>query len=177
MQMYRVRFARKLPKDLVDIGDCLVCAGNADAASDMVAGILRVPLASTEFEVTRVKPSLYLIGRKEVDKKMPDVSAELVDVDLACTATFPGITENLPDEYWHEVQASAQIIAENEEEAVTKLARALIRYITGQQQISSTKELDVKADRSAFRPKESRADQNALYTHLRFFQGGDTRGK
>jgi len=175
--MYRVRFAHKLPKDMVDVGDCIVCAGNVDLASEMVAQILQLPIAGTQFEVSRVKPSLHLIGRQEINRKMPDFSAELLDADLACRATFPGLTENMVDEYWHEVQASALLKAENEETAIKKLANALVRYLTGEKQPGSVKDLDVKSDRKELRPKESRTEVNSLYTHLRFFPGGDTRAK
>jgi hypothetical protein len=179
MQMYRVRFARKLPNDMVDVGDCVVCAASHDAAKIMVAEILKLLIATTEFEVARVKPSIHLIGRREVNKKMPTIAAELVDAELACTGTFPGVTENSPEEHWHEVEASAHIFAENEETAIAKLARGLIRYLSGERQKSSTKELQVKSDRSDWRPSQYgvRSAENALYTHLRFFKGGSARGK
>lgn len=175
--MYRVRFARSLPNDMVDMGDCVVCAGNADAARDGVSAILRFPVSTAQFEIIRVKPGLHLIGRREVHKSLSSSQASIVDSNVASIATFPGVTENLQNEYWHEVVASASIKAENGEAAIIKLARGIVREMSGEKQKSSTRDLDIKCDRKEFRAPSPALEQNALYTHLRFFEGGSARGK
>src|ERR1700738_4588427 len=139
--MYRVRFARKLPGDMVDMGDCVICAGNADMARDAVAAVLGFAVSHAEFEVVRVKPSLYLIGRREVHKSLSSASAQIVDASVRSTATFPGVTESLPEECWHEVSASANIRAEDQEAAIIKLSQAIMREMTGAKQKSSAREL------------------------------------
>jgi hypothetical protein len=177
MQMYRVRFARKLPNDIVDIGDCVICAATADSARDGVAAVLFFPISTAEFEIIRVKPSLYLIKREKINKSLSSAQAKIVDADEAVTGTFPGVTESMLDEHWFETAASAHIKAENEEAAISKLARGIIREMNGEKQRSSTRELEIKCDRKELRPRTPATEENALYTHLRFFEGGSARGK
>src|SRR6266702_1266859 len=107
MQMYRVRFARTLPDDLVEMGDCIVCASNNDAARDMVAAIVGFPATVAQFEIVRIKPSLYLIGRRDVKHSLSAADGTAVDADNASAATFPGVSESMRDEHWYSVQAQA----------------------------------------------------------------------
>ena len=147
MQMYRVRFARKLLNDLVDLGDCVACSSTAEGAQEMVATIIGFPPSTAEFEVVRVKPSLYLIGRREVRRSMSSVDAHVVDASLACRATFPNTTETMADEYWYAVQASANIKAEDKQSAIAKLARGIVRALRGEKQKFNTRDLEIKSDR------------------------------
>jgi hypothetical protein len=180
MQMYRVRYVRKLTETTVEQGDCVVCAANGDAARDMAAVVIGFAVSTAEFEVERVKPSLHMISRRERANSIATVRAESVSVAKACAATFPGTTEareSRLEEPWFEVHATANIRGEDENDAIRKLARGITLEMLGEKQKTSIRDLDIKCDRSAFRPRPSRIEENGLYTHLRFFHGGDQRGK
>jgi len=177
MQMYRVRFARKLADDMVDLGDALVCAASQEMAGDMVAHILGIRFSATEMEVSRVKPSFYQLSRREVNHSMTTSLATAIDADNASSATFPNQTETRPDEYWYAVMAIANIRAENDEHAISKLSHAIMRDITGEKQKSSTRELEIRCDRTEWHPRQSALEQQALYSYPRIFQGGDTRSR
>jgi len=177
MQMYRVKFARRLTDDLVDLGDVIVCVNSQEAACDAVASLYGFSASAVEWNVSRVKPSFYQVSRREVHHSIPTVDAELINAALASTATFPGTTENAPDEYWFSIEAKASIRAENEQAAAVKLSQAIGREMTGQPQKRSCRELDIKADRSEYHVRQSRTEQQALYTEHRFFNGGAGRPK
>lgn len=186
MQMYRVRFVRMKKSDTIDKGDCIVCANNNEAAIIMVATVLDIPISSTEFEAVRVKPGVYLIGRNEVHKKMFAVDGKSVNISQASMATFPyrkqeerkepalGV-ERDPEEHCHELNITASVMAQNENSAIIRLAKGMLREMAGEKQKPSVRDIDIKCDRKELRPKESSTEQNSLYTHLRFFQGGDAR--
>jgi hypothetical protein len=143
----------------------------------MVANILGLDESSSEFEVTRVKPSLYLIVRGERVSVVTGIGASVLHASCASSATFPDVTERLPEEYWHEIVVSARIMAENDAAAMAKLSIGIQRELRGEKHKSSTREFSVKCDRSDYRPRESTVERNGLYTHLRFFEGGSARGK
>lgn len=173
-QMYRVKFARQLADGMVDMGDCLIVAQNQDAACDAVRIILEID-KNTEFDVSRVKPSFYQIARREVKKSLSTFDANAVDQKFASSATFP--TETWPDEFWHAVEAKANIRAENENEAILKLAKSLVREMAGERQKMSCKELDILCDRTEYHPRAPAVEQNALYSVHSFFRGGAGRPK
>lgn len=175
MQMYRVKFARKLTGDVVDLGDTLVCAQSQEAAGMMVSQALDISLSETEMIITRVKPSFYQISRREVKSSMPAVDASAIDAQLACSATFPGVTENMPDEVWFSIEARANIRGENENDAITKLSKAILKDILGEKQKGYCRDFDVLCDRTDLHPRSPAVEQNALYAFRRIFQGGDTR--
>lgn len=73
MQMYRVQF-RVLHTDRTERGDVLVCASNKDAATAMVLALLKLPGSRTQCECERVKPSLYVIERRQSKLSEPKPS-------------------------------------------------------------------------------------------------------
>lgn len=175
MQMYRVKFAKKLSNDMVDIGDVLVCAQTSELACEGVARILELPRSETQMEVERVKPSFYQISRREVKGSVSTFDADAISASLASSATFPGVTEARRDELWYSVAAQANIRAEDENEAISKLARSIVREMSGEKQKPSCKELDIRCDRAELHSRSPAIEQNALYTFRRIFQGGDAR--
>jgi hypothetical protein len=175
MQMYRVKFARRLSGDTVDLGDMLVCAGSQDMARDAVAQFHDLGASSVEWDISRVKPSVYQISRREVRHCISTAMATAVDAHNATTATFPNETENMRDEFWFVVQAIANIKAEHEESATTKLASALAREMAGVKQKSSCRELEIRCERIEIRPRTSAIERQAVYSERRFMQGGAVR--
>lgn len=175
MQMYRVKFAKKIDPDTVDIGDVVVCAGSREAAMDMVAQVLELARSGTEMDVSRVKPSLFQVSRRTVKNSVATFDGNTIRDDVVSVATFPGTTENMPDEFWYSVVASASIRAENEEAAISKIAKAIVREASGEKQKASCKDLDIQCDRTEYHPRSPAVERNALYTFRRIFQGGDTR--
>lgn len=172
--MYRVRFTRKLGEHSVDQGDVVVCAQTQQLALIVVAEQLELPASETQFEVARVKPSLYQISRKTVDNRISTFDAETVSEAMASNATFPGVTESYVDRYWFEVAASAEVKATDEGEAMGLFAASIARELAGERP-KRTRNLDIACNRLSEGPRLGAVEQNALYTHRRFFQGGDTR--
>ena len=175
MQMYRVKFARKLQDDMVDMGDVLVCANSQEAAITLVGHHLDLRMTETEMEVSRVKPSIYQISRREVKNSISAIGAHTVGAGAASSATFPGVTESLPNEYWHSVAVQANIRAENEEVAVSRLATSVIRGTQGEKPKGFCKDLDIKCDRGDLHVRRSSLEENALYTFRQIFAGGAGR--
>jgi hypothetical protein len=175
MQMYRVKFARKLQDDMVDMGDVLVCANSQEAAITLVGYHLDLRMTETEMEVSRVKPSIYQISRREVKNSISAIGANTFDAGAASSATFPGVTESLPSEYWHSVAVQANIRAENEEVAVSRLATSVIRNMQGEGPKGFCKDLDIKCDRGDLHVRPSSLEENALYTFRQIFAGGAGR--
>lgn len=175
MQMYRVKFARKLQDDMVDMGDVIVCASSQESAISIIGHHLDLKMAETEMEVSRVKPSIYQISRREVKNSISAIGAHTVAADAASSATFPGVTECMPDEHWYSVDAQANIRAESEEVAISRLATALIRVRTGEKQKGFCKDLEISCDRGDLHAKSSSLEENALYTFRQIFAGGAGR--
>lgn len=177
MQMYRVKFALPLAENMVDLGDVLVCAASNELAQDLVCQVLEIRRSDAQFDVARIKPSLYQLGRKEAKNSLATADALLVDANLASSATFPGVTENKPDEFWWNVVAQANIRAEHETLAILKMATALQREMRGEQQKGSLRDLDIKCDRMEYHPRPPAIEKNALYAVTRILQGGATRSR
>lgn len=175
-QMYRVKFAIQLPGDMVDMGDCLVCTQNQDAACDAVKQILELN-NNTEFDVSRVKPSFHQLSRREVKASLSTFDADAVDQRVASVATFPLNSETWPDQFWHAVEAKANIRAENENEAILKLAKSIVREMSGERQKTSCRELDIVCDRAEYHPRTPAIEKQSIYTHHQIFHGGSARGK
>lgn len=175
MQMYRVKFVRRISSEKVDLGDVVVCAASAEMASDAVVRWLDLPRSETEMDVSRVKPSLYQVSRREVSNTIASFDASIVSSERASSATFPGVTESHTERQWHYVSGQAFIRAENENEAIASFGRSVLREMAGEKQKGSCKELDISADRREWHPRTPSVEQNALYTFRRIFQGGDAR--
>ena len=176
MQMYRVKFANQLAGDYVDLGDVLVCAQSQDAARQAVVTILDLPASGVEMDVRRVKPSLYQVSRRTVQKSITAFDALPVDAAAACVATFPGVTENMKDEFWFTVEASADVKGEDEDDAASKLSDAIRRAASGKAPRRSVRDFSVRCDRKEMRPRSPAVGRNAIYTEPRIFAGGAARG-
>jgi hypothetical protein len=175
--MYRVKFARKLADDMVDLGDVLICAASQELACDSVSHMLGIKLSVTEMEVSRVKPSFYQISRRNVKHSISTSLATAIDVENASSATFPNQTESMPEEHWFAVMAMANIRADNENRAISKLSVAIAREMTGEKQKMSTRELEIRCDRTEWHPRQAAIERQALYAEPRIFQGGDARSR
>ena len=175
MQMYRVKFAIPIEGDQVDLGDCVVCAQSRENAAELMIMWLGLPRSTVELEVERMKPSLYQISRRVVTNSINTVTAETVNAAHASSATFPGVTETQTERHWHSVVAAAQIKAENENEAIVMLSRAIAREMSGEQQKRSCQDLTIQCDRAEFHPRSPAVEQNALFKEHRIFKGGDGR--
>jgi hypothetical protein len=175
MQMYRVKFARRLIGDVVDLGDMIVCAGTQDAARDTVAVLLAIGVSGTEWDISRVKPSIYQVSRREVRNSISTVTADLVNPAFATMATFPGTTENRAEQFWFSVQATARIRAENEEDAIVKLAAGLEREMAGTLHKPSFQDLDIRCDRAELHPRSPAVEKQSIYTDIKIVHGGAGR--
>ena len=175
MQMYRVKFAIKMPESNVDIGDVVVCAQSNDLARDMVMVVMSLPRSGVEMEVHRVKPSIFQISRRIISDRIPTYDAHEVNASVMSRATFPGVTESRRDWFTYDVQATATIKAENENEAISKLAIGITREMSGEKQKRSITDLDVKCDRKDAHPRSPAVEENGIFSTIRIFQGGDTR--
>lgn len=72
--MYQVQY-RVIYATTMDRGNVIVCAANRDAATDMVLALLKLPGSRTQFEVVRIKPSLFEVEkRKQIPLNKPKPS-------------------------------------------------------------------------------------------------------
>lgn len=157
MQMYRVKYVSRLGKE-ADLGDVIVCASNADAAMDTVRAALDLPASGTEYDVVRVKPSIYQISR--------NVKSGLDG--LPAMGTFPG-SWFMPEQAKWDLFVSITVSAPSESAAARKLGNILA---TGD---SNNKTLMVKCERKEYRVKESAVEKQGIYTAHRIFSGGAGR--
>jgi hypothetical protein len=170
MQMYRVNF-RFHKEKTIDCGEVVVTATSNENACDIVCLWLDLPRSATSIEATRVKPGLYQVSRHEVPK------------DLPINGTFPRTKAELerllePDRERYSVQVSAFVWAHSEDSAIKKLAKATLAEVDGSGKKPRAKAigmLQILCDRNDLAPRSPAIERNAIYTHRRFFAGGDTR--
>lgn len=99
MQMYKVSFQAHY-ENFTDIGQALICAASADQASAMIISLLELPGSRTICKPERIKPSLWLLERKEVhpEKKASARNygkpREVRDFDLRISAVISGTDED-----------------------------------------------------------------------------------
>jgi len=160
MQMYRVKFKHHKDK-VIDTGEALVVASNADQACDMVATLLELPRSSTSMEANREKPSMYVLERWDVHKHTPT------------RATFPAKGEDTRHQY--NVSASALVWAHSENAAMRKLAAAINAEVEGGDKAKAVGSLQILCDRSDHSPKPSAIEANSVFTNMKMFQGGAVR--
>jgi len=65
MQMYHVKYVTHY-EHAVEKGDVIVCAESHDAAGKMVVHELSLPTSRTQCDTTRIKPSLYVLEKKQL---------------------------------------------------------------------------------------------------------------
>jgi len=116
-QLYEVAFSAHYPHH-VDSGRVLVCAPNQDAALDIINQELGLPQSSTQALVTRIRPALYIVDRRELNKQQKESKKPKPQPT--------GLTKFI-------VTIEASIIARNEEHALKRLQEALKDKIAGQE--------------------------------------------
>lgn len=161
MQMYRVEFTSVRGR-LVERGEFLCCAQNADAARDLVSTVAHVQPSDTVFDVVRVKPSIYELRRSEFVKN--DLPAFITGGKEEDGAVF-------------EMTATAKVFAWSNENALRRLAGALIDEASANKGARSrhVNELSVDIQKADERPRPSRVEEQSIYREKRFFPGGAAR--
>ena len=177
MQMYRVKTARNIAATgTVELQDVVVCASSHENAIMMTAEILGLPISGTEFETSRVKPSLFQLSRRVEDRSLATYSADTVPDKVACRATFPGVTENMPDKTWHAVSVAVEVLAKDDEGALRQVAEAVRQRAHGREPSPTlVRDLDVACNKITATPNVADIDANALFTFRQIFSGGDAR--
>ena len=115
--MYQVEFQTHY-ENLIDVGTVIVCAGSSEAARDTVIALLELPSSRTVTNITRIKPSLFQISRKEITRNRK----------IAVPTYDPNNREQRerdPPPERFDLQVSAKIVARGEKHAMRKLVQAL----------------------------------------------------
>jgi hypothetical protein len=170
--MYKVKFRHHKEK-VIDVGEVVVVASSNELAAELVLTLLELPRSRTSTEVSRLKPNLYQVMRGEIPKEMPT------------NGTFPRSQKELdrltePDRERYSVQISAFVWAHSEDNAIKKLAKAAHAEVDGSKTKPHTKaigEMQILCDRPDLHPRSPAVEQNSIFTHMRMFQGGDTRSR
>ena len=98
MQMYKVAFQTHY-ENLTDIGTVIVCANSAEHALMVVRELLELPGSRTTCKAERVKPSLYILERRELrpEKKQSarnyGQARECMDFNVKVSAVISGTDE------------------------------------------------------------------------------------
>jgi hypothetical protein len=170
MQLYNVKFRHHKEK-VIDIGEVVVVASSNELAAELVLLWLELPRSKTSTEVKRMKPNMYQVMRGEIPKEMP------------ANGTFPRTQAEMdrllePDRERYTVQISALVWAHSEDNAIKKLAKAALAEVDGSAVKPNAKAigmLQILCDRQDLHPRSPAVESNSIFTHLRMFQGGDTR--
>lgn len=99
MQMYKVAFQAHW-ENMTDIGDAIVCADSAEGAVAMVLGAFNLPGSRTTCKPQRIKPSVWLLERKEMrPEKRASLrnlgqAREVRDYNLRVSAVISGTDES-----------------------------------------------------------------------------------
>jgi len=56
-------------QNVVDTGRVIVCAASNEQASDIVTATLALPPSRTRLNVVRIKPSIFQVERREIDRQ------------------------------------------------------------------------------------------------------------
>ena len=159
MQMYKVTF-NVIYEGIIDCGTVLTCAANAEQAAEIVSYHLEIPASKATFDVSRVKPSVYTVSRKEVTK-----GAER------------GKSAHEPEKAIWEVRASATVSARSETNAWRSFCAGIIERSAAEKVVvnDNLRNLELSCDRKEYRPKESAVERQGIYSEKRFFSGGAAR--
>ena len=159
MQMYKVAF-NVIYEGVIDCGTVLVCAANSEQAAEIIAFHLEIPASKATFDVSRVKPSVYTISRKEISKGVERNKAK----------------SEIENAVW-EVRASATVKARSEANAWRSFCTGILERAAAEKVVvnDNLKNLDLSCDRKEFRPKESAVERQGIFTEKRFFSGGAAR--
>ncbi len=167
MQMYKVAFTSRRGR-AIETGLYLVCASNADQAKDMVSTMFNIPPKATDFDVSRIKPSIYRI--KHTDFIKDDITAVVVN---SSAANHPSQDEGA----LYEISVSSKVFAFSEKSAIRKLSEAMTdRDAYGNARLSKNiKELDLSVHKQNERVRPSRMEQQSIYSEKKIFAGGAAR--
>lgn len=163
MQMYRVKIVlhdRSGPSFV----EGLVCAGNAEAAGNMVAQIIEWPLSRCSFVVERVKPSYYELSRRK--------SANALSDGLTAQADYIGQPAT-----WWTVAATMKVRSRTESGAVKGAARALEADAKSNEPAGNIRDLEITCEPVDIEPRSPAIEKQSIFSHVQFFQGGSARGK
>jgi hypothetical protein len=187
-QLYKVSF-RSQRGTLTETGVYLVCASSAPDADSMVAGVLGIPSSTCHFDTTRVKPSLYELSRNEYTGLSRSVSgaARAGDRDRAAETVVGGIPlprtpepTAAPPAMAHQITIAALVVARSQSVALRRLAEATITRASAARAALPDQVTDFAVTMTATpvaAPRRRRTEEEGLYKHNRFFQGGATRPK
>jgi len=162
MQMYKVSFQTRY-NDIIDIGECLVCAANNELAADMIRESLRLPISSTIFEVNRIKPSIYSLSRKEVIKNQNFHNHQ---------------TDKDPSVFM--LSASCSIKAYSETSAWNRFSKSISERSFANKAViedGGIKDLEMNCERKELTPRSPAIEKQSIYKCPQIFAGGMARGR
>lgn len=174
MQMYHVSFVTTY-SDRKDAGKVLVCANDYEHAQLLVLTALELPTSKTTMEVSRVKPNLYQLSRKEYEKE------KLAALPAFVSGKKDGSESRSNDDNVmrkHTLSVKAEVIAGNEANAWRKLAGAVTAKASSEKMpvAKSIVDLMMHCDGDpVYHPKPPAIEKQAIYTHHQFFAGGAAR--
>ena len=163
MQMYRVKIALS-QSGMSTFVEGLVCAANAETAGNTVATILEWPLSKCYFAVERVKPSYYELSRRSSPRDAAGHASDKAEY-MSQQAM------------WWTVSAKMKVRARTENGAVKGAARALEADARSNEPADNIRDLVVTCDQDQAAPRSPALETQAIFSHVRFFQGGAARGK
>ena len=163
MQMYRVKVVLSQSSGSTFV-EGLVCAANAETAGNMVATIIEWPLSKCSFAVERVKPSYYELSRRSSSRDASD--------HASANAEYTS-----QQAMWWTVSAKMKVKARTENGAVKGAARALEADAKSNEPADNIRDLAVTCHQDQAAPRSPALETQAIFSHVRFFQGGAARGK
>ena len=162
-QLYEVNYTAHFPH-VIDTGKVLVCAANQEMAADAAVIMLDLPRSITQCVVSRVRPAVYIIERREIDKSVkPKVKGGPV-----IGAIGPAISK------FH-ILIEAVFSGRTEEHALRKLVTALNEKLARKKQPDSVAS-DMRIDIIPFGPQSREHHARAMeqvetYRPKTFFGG------
>lgn len=163
MQMYRVKVTLN-GSGGPSFVEGLICAANSETAGNLVATIIEWPLSRCTFVVERIKPSYYELSRRSSGTEGKGEPGAHYDY-MAQPAT------------WWTVSATMKVRARTENGAVKGAARALEADAKSNSPAENIRELEVTCEAAKMEPRSPSIETQAIFSHVRFFQGGAARGK
>ena len=170
-QMYKVEI-HSVRGPLVEMATYLVVAASSDEAERSALGFAGIPPITADVDVSRVKPSIYELSRRDFIKRPTDEYLKMKE------GLEPGMTvRNEEPGAVHEVRVSAKIFGFSESSVLRRLADALIKNSSANKAVQPhhINELSIEIERADERPKPSRVEENAIYKERRMFPGGAAR--
>jgi hypothetical protein len=172
--MYQVSFQTHYD-DRIDIGKVLVCAASNEQASEIVVFALGLPPSKTTVEVSRIKPSLFQLERREIEKDVPGPYHGIPGSALKQNGERP---QRDPWERYA-LTVTSEMRAGSESHAWRKLGNALIARAASPKAMieKSIVDLDMTCERAALSPRTAAIDLQSIYKERRIFSGGAARSR